>query len=173
MKKVFALAALMFVLAPAAQAAGQWKLQLGLGASILASNFSPDYSVGLGLGAGVGYAVNENWSFWLTSNGYYMPSDIPGITSIMNEAILAARYTFNGAGVNPYVTAGFGTFTQILSDSYYSVSSSDLMLQGCVGLTFPAGKSLDFYVEAKGDLILATGVTAVDIPLNAGVVINL
>jgi hypothetical protein len=173
MKKVLFLAALLSMGASMAQAEGKWRLQLGLGPSILASNFNPIYSVGLGLGAGVGYAVNENWSFWLTSNGYYLPADTPGLTAIMNEAILNARYTFQGSGVNPYAEAGFGLLTQTISSGGYSLSSSDLMLQGGLGLTFPGGDGLDFFIEAEGGLILFDGVTAVDIPITAGVIIDL
>jgi hypothetical protein len=156
-----------------AQAEGKWRLQLGLGPSILASNFNPIYSVGLGLGAGIGYAVNENWSFWLTSNGYFLPADTPGYTTIMNEAILNARHTFQGSGVNPYVEAGFGLLTQSISFGGYTFSSSDMMLQGGVGLTFPGGDFLDFFVEAEAGLILFDGATALDIPITAGVILDL
>ena len=136
MKKILVLVICLMLLglSSKAMAAGKWQMQVNGGADILASNFSSNYSVGIGLGLGVGYVVNANWSFWLNSNGYFLPSNITGITAVMHEGVLSAKYTFSGPDVKPYIRAGLGSMTQIISDSNYSLSHSDFMLQGTLGL---------------------------------------
>jgi hypothetical protein len=174
MKKILVLVISLMLLGLSSEAmAGKWQMQVNGGVDILASNFNPNYSVGIGIGLGVGYVVNENWSFWLNSNGYLLPSKIADITNIQNEGILSAKYTFSGTGVNPYLRIGLGTYTDIYSVGGFSYSSSNFMLQGTLGLQIPAGDALDFIIETQGGIILATGATAVDIPVNVGLLFGL
>jgi len=155
------------------KSASKWQMQIDGGFDVLASNFNTAvYSGGIGLGVGAGYLVNDNWSFWLNLEDYYLLSNSSGSTNNLVESVLSARYTFSGTSVKPYLSAGLGTFTQIASSGGYTLSSSDFMLQGKGGLIFPAGDHFSFYAEAKVGVILAS-VTAIDIPITGGVMFDL
>lgn len=120
-----------------------------------------------------GYAINENLSFWLNLTDYYLLSNATGYSTNLVETILSAKYAFGNSSVKPYIAGGLGIFTQIYSSGGASLSASDFMLQGKLGLQFEVTKKMSIYVEGKGGIILASGVTAVDIPVNAGVVFDL
>ena len=91
------------------------------------------------------------------------------------ESVASGRYTFSGGAndMKPYLLGGVGLYTEMLSVSGYSASASNLMAQGGLGLQFPIGNKFDAFVEAKAGFIFATGVTAMDIPVNAGVILGL
>lgn len=178
MKKILGLALVLLFLGTVSTAsANRWKLSINGGVDILASGLQSN-NVGAGLGLGVGMAVNDNWSFWLNSNAFYDFASTSLVTDVFDEAILSAKYTFAGAGgVNPYLRAGLGIYYDSLTVSFLGISvtgtSSNFMLQGGVGLEFPAGTGLSFFVEADGGLVLATGTTGVTVPATVGVIIDL
>ncbi len=179
MKKVLVLVVGLFLLGSAtnAMAGTKWKMQVNTGGNVLASGFgSTDF--GLGLGLGIGVAVNDTWSFWLNSNAYYDLQSTSITSLIFDEANLTAKCNFgSGGGVSPYFRAGLGTFYQVLTISYLGISvsgsTSNLMLQGGLGLEFPAGTGLSFFAEADSGIVLATGATGVTVPITAGLVFDL
>lgn len=174
MKKTLFLA-LGFTLATSLASAGtgKWELQLGGGAEILASGYNPAYNLGVGLNVAGGYNFTENFSLWLSANGYDLVPPPANATLIVDEVVFSGRYTVSGKGVRPYFLAGIGSCVQIISNDYASLTESDLMAQVGAGIKIPAGNAFSLFAEAKGSFIFFPGETAVGIPINAGVLIGL
>jgi len=131
--------------------------------------------MGVGGGFGGAYVVDENWSIWLNLTDYYLLSSLSGVTDMAIETVASGKYTFSGGAgdMKPYLLAGVGLYTEMLSVSGYSASTSNLMAQAGLGLQFPLSNKFDAFIEAKSGFIFATGTTAMDIPINAGVILGL
>jgi hypothetical protein len=111
------------------------------------------------------------------------------------ETVLSVHYTFGGSFVRPYLTLGGGIFyddfnTNIFGDGTLPSSSSAPVIQAGLGLQFPLNSELSVFVEAKSDFVFGTiynqpyyfgfqqygtgtPITAVEFPVNAGLVWNL
>lgn len=139
----------------------------------MASGYNPAYNLGVGLNIAGGYNFTENFSLWLSANGYDLVPPPTDLTLLVDEVVFSGRYTVSGKGVRPYFLAGIGSCVQVLSDGVNTLTESDLMAQVGAGIKIPAGNAFNLFVEAKGSFIFFPGETAVGIPINAGVLIGL
>lgn len=173
-----------------------FRIQLGTGADILAQNFDTlQRGYGLGGTGAIGYKLDESWSFWVMENIYVFPSwdsnyeFEKGTEADLYETIISARYTFGGNFIKPYLTAGFGFFYEACQygnffKNYYYLPGVAQAIQSGLGVEASLFPGTSAFIEAKGDFVFANAysnyyyftvnhLTAIDIPINVGVILNL
>jgi|GEM_PF-2790384 len=176
MKKVFALAA-MLVLASVsmAQAAGAptKQIELGLSGGVAVPT---DAGVDLGFGGQVYglYRADEKLGFG-AGVGFHTFS-ITGVSGASDSDIEIQALLKAGLGdsaTKPYILVGAGL--DIISTSItlpiigtVSGSTSDPMVSGGLGIQFPAGDSLNIFIQGQADIIFGTGATSIYIPAELG-----
>ena len=150
--------------------------QVGPGSEFFGQNFNSHGAVGLGGELAVGYSLDDHWSFWWTGamylfqqnylyyygNYWYRQSyQIPNM-----EMTLSARYSFGDGPFQPYVGAGAGFYA---GDSFYDIQH---LIQGSLGARLKLDEALSLFAEARGNFITFQQSTAIDYPVNAGVILD-
>ena len=177
MKKILALAAMTILASVSmAQAADVTKkIELGLSGGVaVPTDAGLDLGFGgqvyglfradekLGFGAGVGFhTFNVTGS---SSAASASSSDIE-IQALLKAAL-------GDSSVKPYILVGAGLDINSASISVLGISvsgsTSDPMVSGGFGVQFPAGDSLNIFVQGQADIIFATGTTSLYIPAEVG-----
>jgi hypothetical protein len=144
-------------------------LGIGTGVDLPGSNWDPNYLLGGGSNAFLGYKLDKNFAvqlnveeWFFTGTGY----------SLDNCRVLAeAKYSFDGQGWQPYVLAGPGLVFQVLSPSGDSTANFDAL--GGLGIQFDLAPRTHFYIEAKYNFIMSQSTTFSDVPVGAGIWVGL
>jgi hypothetical protein len=168
-----------------------FRFQMGGGTDFPSQNLNHDfYGFVAGGNAAIGFSFDDHWSLWLSGNIYSFPEvfsyygffqefqERESLTVL--ESALSARYTFNGALLRPYLTAGIGSYYPFYSNEFIP------MLQAGAGVQCPLSPGLSAFIESRWDVIFeppiygydygptpSPSVTAMDFPVNVGVILDL
>lgn len=146
------------------------------------------YGSGTGGELGLGYALDDHWSFWLTGDVYFLQQSYDDYGYFYDSynvnlfsLAFTARYAFGEGPFQPYVGAGAG----LKMENY--LDSADHMLQGVLGMGYKLDKTWSVFLEAKGNFIFQpldeyyygyyssaspAEATGIDIPINAGMILD-
>lgn len=153
----------------AGQNNGTWYIGLGTGADLPGSNWDPNYLLGGGANAFVGYQMDKNLAVQLAGEEWFFTGT--GY-SLYNFRVLAeAKFTFGGEGWQPYLLAGPGMVFQALSPSGDSASNFDALAGA--GVQFDLAPRTHFFIEAKYNFIMSQTTTFTDLPVSAGLWVGL
>jgi hypothetical protein len=106
------------------------------------------------------------------------------------EVIATGKYKFDGNGLVPYLIGGIGLVDLMISgtdsftydsgpplfgnsNSSFSGSEIDPVIEGGGGVEFSLGKDMNLFGEARVDLVIGDGGTATFIPVDAGLSFDL
>ena len=174
MKKILALVAGLMMLASVSFADAPAKnIELGINGGIaVPTNTGYDLGFGgqvtglyrfdenLGLGLGIGYNT-----FTITGLSGWSNADLSFLATL--------KYAFGTDKTKPYilVDAGLSSWSATVSIAGISASASTTYpeIGGGVGVQFPAGDSLNIFLQATANVVIATGATFTYIPVDAGV----
>jgi hypothetical protein len=168
-KKIILLLA-FFLLSASARAentfnpAHPFYIGLGTGLDFPISGWNPNYYVAGGTHFFGGYRFNFNWSAELDVADWVF---IGGDTALYNFRFLAqAKYTFDVDGWQPYLLAGPGLSLQ--THYFDGGSASDPDFLAGAGAQLELGGHCRLFLQGELNLIPASGSTALDVPLTAG-----
>jgi len=183
MRKILALvaglmmmASVSFAAASAAATSPTKQIELGIdGGLALATNSGYDLGFGgqvsglyrfdenLGVGLGVGFNA-----FNVTGSTSTFGASLDDLSIL---AIL--KYAFGTDKTKPYILVGAGLGDSIANVTFDSISVSASQMnneiEGGVGIQFPAGDSLNLFLQATANLLLTSGSTFTYIPVDFGV----
>ena len=136
---------------------------VGTGVDLPASGFDPAYYVGGGAHFFGGVRMNQDWSAQLQFEDW---SFLGGGHAQYHFRFLAqAKYTFAGAGWQPYLLAGPGLS---LRTFYFSGgSASNLDLEAGIGAQVNLGADSHLFVQAALNSLIDANPVEMDIPLTA------
>jgi hypothetical protein len=146
-----------------------FSLGLGTGVDLPGSGWDPNYLLGGGANAFVGYTFDKNLSFLLNLEEWFYTGT--GYSLYQFRSLIEAKYTFDGAGWQPYVLVGPGMVFQALSPSGDSTSNFDAVAG--LGAQFDVAPRTHVFIEAKYNFIMSSSTTYGDIPISAGLWVGL
>jgi hypothetical protein len=146
---------------------GSFYLGFGAGADLPGTNWSPNYTLGGGADFLAGYAFDKNWAVQLNEENWFFEGNS---FSLYNFRSLASiKYTFSVEGWQPYLLAGSG----IAYSSLLGSGAVNLDAVGGLGFQFDMTTDTHFFVEGRYNFILPSTESLQDIPLSAGIWVNL
>jgi hypothetical protein len=144
-------------------------LGIGTGVDLPGSNWDSNYLAGGGAQGFAGYNLDKNWAAQLGLEEWFFTG---GGTSLFNFRVLAeAKYTFDGAGWQPYLLAGPGLVFQALSPTGDTASNFDALAG--VGAQFDLAPQAKFFLEAKYNFILPETGSYQDVPVDFGLLVGI
>jgi hypothetical protein len=144
-------------------------LGFGTGVDLPGTNWSSNYALGGGAQLFGGYAFDKNWALRLDEENWFFEGTN---FSLYNFRSLASiKYTFSVEGWQPYLLLGGGIVYQTLSTT--GSSSINLDALGGLGVQFDMTADTHFFVEARYNFILPSTGSFQDVPLTAGIWVNL
>jgi len=156
--------------APAALPEGHFYLEVDGGIDLPMSGWQSAYSLGPGFEVKGGYTLDPNWAIQLDLETFFF-SGTNAAGNVSDEEVLAlptVRYQFGGTVLKPYLLAGLGVEFESLSNAPFTTPVTDF--DGAVGAGCETGLTdrLSLFVEGKYNFIFSSKVTAQDLPLVAG-----
>jgi hypothetical protein len=146
-----------------------WYVGVGLGADAPISGWDTDYLLGGGGTFLVGCKLDRSFSIQL--DGEYW-SFAGGNTSAFDARFFPLlRLNLEGQGFHPYLLAGPGY--DLHSDTPIGYSTSSLAAALGAGLECDLAKKDHLFLEARYDLLFYSDVTLQDIPITAGLRVDL
>jgi hypothetical protein len=173
------LAAVLFLLAssalsPARGDEKKWWMSAGGSLDLLAHGYDTSlYYMGAGGEIGFGLIVAEDLSFWLNITNHYLLSNVTSFTTNGIQSVLSAKYTFAGYEMRPYIRAGAGGYSMVITNAGNISSESSFMAQAGIGAEFPIWDNLSLYSEVQGSIHFPPAGLRVDIPVDVGVIFEL
>ncbi|HEY5037676.1 MAG TPA: tetratricopeptide repeat protein, partial [bacterium] len=150
----------------------------------IAYSTSTGYGIGFGGGlsgyfpSGGGLAFGGTAAFYTFGGPSYVYSGTTISQSFSNIEVLAAlKYRLGTGSVRPYLVAGGGlsllSVTSSANIAGYggasgSTSTTNPMIQGGGGIEFPAGASMNVFVEGKASIVIGNGGTVTYLPIEGG-----
>jgi hypothetical protein len=155
--------------AAASSSEGQVYLGFAGGIDAPVQNFNPLYTLGYGGELSGGYSFDKNVAVELDVDGFYYSATGSNVVDI--RAVPVIKYTASGMNdIQPFVFAGPGMDLEFGSNGS-SVTNFDALVGA--GVQFDLGNRTNLFIEGKYNFIFATGLTAQDIPVLAGVTAGL
>jgi hypothetical protein len=161
MKKILGLIA-GFVLAASTAMAGSAYLGVGGGVDVPLSPAGGQ----LGFGGRVlgGYSLNEHFSLQVDAD--IMFASYTGFSILDIRPLAEVKYSFGDNKIKPYIIGGLGLDLATISTGG---SSSNLDGAAGAGLDIDLEGKATLFVEAKYNMVFATGTTGSDLPIVVGV----
>ncbi len=161
---------------PEASSNGKWVMNLGLGVDLPSSNWQPAYNLGLGGGIAVGYSFNPTVTLGLNLEDHsFSGTNWSGNISNNDLRLLPTiKFYLLKTGLRFYLLAGAGLDLEFLNSQIGSASLTNFDSAVGAGLEIPLGSGVGLFAEGKhNELFFPNGATAGDIPVQAGLVLDL
>lgn len=143
---------LSFITRPALaenESKARWIMGLGTGLGVPNSGMAVAYKVGLSAEADLGYALDDNLSFYLAGQASLFGTDFPQVSLNEYALIPTVKYAVGSRSFKPYLTAGAGLQIAGVQNGASNSSQADLGIQGGIGVDFAAGGKMNVYLEVK------------------------
>ena len=147
---------------------GRFILGISGGTAVPMDGFGSSYNIAYAGQLTIGYAVDDNLSFFLASQSCIFQTNILGVDLTEFALVPTVKYAFGDNSFKPYLTGGMGYNNSIFHVGNSSTSQSDFVLQGGAGIQFPLGQKIDLFVEGKYTHVFASS-TVSYLPIRAGV----
>ena len=173
MKRILALVFGLMMVASVSLADADKKIELGINGGIAVPT-NTGYDLGFGGQVTGLYRADENLGVGL-GIGYdtFTVTGLSGFSNADLSFLAMLKYAFGTDKTKPYilVDAGLSSFSATVSLFGVSASASTIYpeIGGGVGVQFPAGDSLNIFLQGTANLVLATGSTFTYIPVDLGV----
>jgi hypothetical protein len=148
---------------------GSFYLGFGAGADLPGTNWNSNYTLGGGAQLFAGYSFDKNWAVQLNEENWFFEGTAFSLYNF--RSLASVKYTFSVEGWQPYLLLGGGVVYQTLSTT--GTSSMNLDALGGLGFQFDMTTGTHFFVEARYNFILPSTGSFQDIPLTAGIWVNL
>ncbi len=159
----------------AASQDSQWSLSLAGGLDFPVSNWQPAYNLGFGGQAGVRYELDKTWALELGLEDFYFSGqNVLGSASDNELRVLPMiQYAFTQQGIRPYLLAGAGPDVEFFTSSLGGGSDFNFDAVVGAGVDVPLNPQAILFAEAKCNFVFAGGITGTDMPLLAGIRLDL
>jgi hypothetical protein len=144
-------------------------LGFGTGTDLPSNNWSSNYTLGGGAQVFAGYAFDKNWAVQLNEESWFFEGTAFSLYNF--RSLASVKYAFSVEGWQPYLLLGGGVVFQTLSAT--GSSSANLDALGGFGFQFDMTADTHFFVEGRYNFILPSTGSFQDIPLTAGIWVNL
>ena len=152
-----------------APADNPWYIGLGLGANAPISGWDANYLLGGGGTLFAGVKLDDSFSLQLNLD---YSSFAGGSTSLFDLRFFPVlRWNLGGGGLHPYFLAGPGY--DLHSDTPSGYSTSALAASVGAGLEYDLAKKDHLFLEARTELLFYQDVTLQDVPVTAGLRVDL
>lgn len=135
------------------QAYRNFLLQFGPSLEFPGQNFGVPAGANGGGEVGLGYALNDHLSLWLTESFFsysltYYPDEIYAWSEeyLDSETVLSARYAFGDGRLQPYLGAGVGLYAA-------ADNNADHLIQGTLGLKYRISGITSLFIETATNFI--------------------
>ncbi len=144
-------------------------LGFGAGADLPDTNWSSNYAIGGGAEVFGGYSFDKNWAVQLNEENWFFEGTNFSLYNL--RSLASVKYTFSVEGWQPYLLLGGGVVYQTLSTTGSGTVNLDAL--GGLGFQFDMTADTHFFVEARYNFILPSTGSFQDVPLAAGIWVNL
>jgi hypothetical protein len=146
---------------------------IGGGIAPSATGFDSSYSVGYGLEANIGFALDQNWAVLLILDAYSFPSTFSGWSANEIDLLPTLRYTFGSKGIRPYLFAGVGGNEDLMIEANNpTIEGINLAVAGGIGIDFPIARRVDIFIQGKYDINFSLDGSFSYFPISAGIQFN-
>ena len=142
-------------------------LGFGSGIDFHGSGWDTNYTLGGGAQIFGGYAFNPNWALQVNVENWFFESNSFSLYHLRTFGSM--KYTFSAQSWQPYLLAGVGS----VYSSLVGVTAMTLDAIAGVGVQFDLTADTHFFVEGRYNFILPSTGSLQDIPLSAGIWVNL